>query len=100
MNAITKRQIFPCALVPALSLGGCTNPYDPVPRTIAGGLIGAGSGAAIGAAVAGGHGAVLAPLSEERWVRWADLSLRHCRRLGTATNPRTPARARTAEVIS
>jgi len=40
-------------------LSGCTNPYDPVQRTIGGGLIGAGSGAAIGAAAAGGHGAAL-----------------------------------------
>ncbi len=43
----------------ALSLSACTNPYDPVQRTIGGGLIGAGSGAAIGAAAGGGHGAAL-----------------------------------------
>jgi hypothetical protein len=43
----------------ALALSACTNPYDPVQRTIGGGLIGAGSGAAIGAAAAGGHGAAL-----------------------------------------
>jgi hypothetical protein len=42
-----------------LGLSACTNPYDPVQRTIGGGLIGAGSGAAIGAAAAGGHGAAL-----------------------------------------
>jgi hypothetical protein len=41
------------------ALSACTNPYDPVLRTIGGGLIGAGSGAAIGAAAAGGHGAAL-----------------------------------------
>ena len=41
------------------SLSACTNPYDPIQRTIGGGLIGAGSGAAIGAAAAGGHGAAL-----------------------------------------
>ena len=40
-------------------LSACTNPYDPVQRTIGGGLIGAGGGAAIGAAAAGGHGAAL-----------------------------------------
>ena len=40
-------------------LSAFTNPYDPVQRTIGGGLIGAGSGAAIGAAAAGGHGAAL-----------------------------------------
>ena len=42
-----------------LALSACTNPYDPVQRTIGGGLIGSGSGAAIGAAAAGGHGAAL-----------------------------------------
>ena len=42
-----------------LGLSACTNPYDPVQRTIGGGLIGAGSGAAIGAAAAGAHGAAL-----------------------------------------
>jgi hypothetical protein len=43
----------------AFSLSACTNPYDPVQRTLGGGLIGAGSGAAIGAAAGGGHGAAL-----------------------------------------
>ena len=61
MNATTKRQISLRVLVLglALALSACTNPYDPVQRTIGGGLIGAGSGAAIGAAAAGGHGAAL-----------------------------------------
>ena len=56
-----KRQIFPRVVVVGLvlSLSACTNPYDPVQRTIGGGLIGAGSGAAIGAAAGGGHGAAL-----------------------------------------
>ncbi len=60
-NAMTERWIFPSALLIGLALGlsACTNPYDPVQRTIGGGLIGAGSGAAIGAAAAGGHGAAL-----------------------------------------
>ena len=60
-NAMTKRRIFPSAILIGLALGlsACTNPYDPVQRTIGGGLIGAGSGAAIGAAAAGGHGAAL-----------------------------------------
>ena len=47
------------AAVFLLGLAACTNPYDPVQRTIGGGLIGAGSGAAIGAAAGGGHGAAL-----------------------------------------
>jgi hypothetical protein len=50
-------HMFPVVLL--LGLSACTNPYDPVQRTIGGGLIGAGSGAAIGAAAAGGHGAAL-----------------------------------------
>jgi hypothetical protein len=39
-----------------LAAPACANPYDPVQRTIGGGLIGTGSGAAIGVATAGGHG--------------------------------------------
>ena len=58
---MTKRQILLRAVVVGLglNLSACTNPYDPVQRTIGGGLIGAGSGAAIGAAAGGGHGAAL-----------------------------------------
>ena len=60
-DAMIKRQIFLRIVVVglALSSSACTNPYDPVQRTIGGGLIGAGSGAAIGAAAGGGHGAAL-----------------------------------------
>ena len=60
-DAMIKREISPRVVVVglALSLSACTNPYDPVQRTIGGGLIGAGSGAAIGAAAGGGHGAAL-----------------------------------------
>ena len=58
---LKKLRISPHVVIVALVLGlsGCTNPYDPVQRTIGGGLIGAGSGAAIGAAAACGHGAAL-----------------------------------------
>jgi hypothetical protein len=58
---MTKRRATPCVIAVGLVLGlsACTNPYDPIQRTIGGGLIGAGSGAAIGAAAAGGHGAAL-----------------------------------------
>jgi hypothetical protein len=61
MSELTKRRISACVVTAGLVLGlsACTNPYDPVQRTIRGGLIGAGSGAAIGAAAAGGHGAAL-----------------------------------------
>ena len=56
-----KPQIAPCVAVVGLILGlsTCTNRYDPAQRAIGGGLIGAGGGAAIGAAAAGGHGAAL-----------------------------------------
>jgi len=52
-----KPRITPCVFAVGLIFGlsACTNPYDPVQRTIGGGLIGAGSGAA----AAGGHGAAL-----------------------------------------
>jgi len=58
---MTKSRITFSVLAVGMLLGlsACTNPYDPVQRTIGGGLIGAGSGAAIGAAAAGGHGAAL-----------------------------------------
>src|ERR1700720_2659339 len=58
---MTKPWIIPCVVAVGLVLGlsACTNPYDPVQRTIGGGLIGAGSGAAIGAAAAGGPRAAL-----------------------------------------
>jgi hypothetical protein len=58
---MTKPRPTPCmvAMWLVLGLSACTNPYDPIQRTIGGGLIGAGSGAAIGAAAAGGHGAAL-----------------------------------------
>ena len=58
---MTKPRITPSVVAVGLifALSACTNPYDPVQRTIGGGLIGAGSGAAIGAAAAGGHGAAL-----------------------------------------
>jgi hypothetical protein len=60
-TGMTKPRIILCVVAIGLVLGlsACTNPYDPVQRTIGGGLIGAGSGAAIGAAAAGGHGAAL-----------------------------------------
>jgi hypothetical protein len=52
-------RILLVVLVMSGALVGCTNPYDPVQRTIGGGLIGAGSGAAIGAAAGGGPGAAM-----------------------------------------
>jgi hypothetical protein len=43
-------------------LSAC-NPYDPTQRTIGGGAIGAGSGAAIGALAGGGRGAAIGSLA-------------------------------------
>jgi hypothetical protein len=54
-------RVAPSALLAAalVSLSACTNPYDPTQRFVGGGLLGAGTGAAIGGAVGGGHGAAL-----------------------------------------
>ena len=46
----------------ALAVSGCTNPYDPGQRAIGGGLIGAGTGAAIGGLAGGGRGAAAGAL--------------------------------------
>jgi len=56
-----KRTILAPGAVLLLCLGvaGCAEPYDPGQRALAGGLIGAGSGAAIGAIAAGGTGAAI-----------------------------------------
>jgi hypothetical protein len=47
---MTRPRIIPCVVTLGLILGlsACANPYDPVQRVVGGGLIGAGSGAAIG----------------------------------------------------
>jgi hypothetical protein len=48
MNRVAVRSLLAAGLI--LGLSACTNPYDPVQRAVGGGLLGAGSGAAIGAA--------------------------------------------------
>lgn len=50
------------ALAALLALAACTDPYDPGQRAVAGGLIGAGTGAAIGGIAGGGSGAVTGAL--------------------------------------
>ncbi|MBN8897369.1 MAG: cell envelope biogenesis protein OmpA [Rhodospirillales bacterium] len=46
----------------AVSLGGCTDPYDPGQRAVGGGLLGAAGGAAIGGLAGGGTGAAIGAL--------------------------------------
>ena len=52
------------ALLAAVAVGasGCTNPNDPTQRAVAGGAIGAGTGAAVGALAGGGRGAATGAL--------------------------------------
>ncbi len=45
-----------------IGLAACTDPYDPGQRAIGGGLIGAGTGAAIGGLAGGGRGAAAGAL--------------------------------------
>lgn len=49
-------------VVAGLGLTACTNPYDPGQRAVGGGLIGAGTGAAIGGIAGGGRGAAVGAL--------------------------------------
>ena len=62
---MTRTSLAPggIALLFALSLSACTNPYDPGQRAVGGGLIGAGAGAAIGGAAGGGKGAAIGAAS-------------------------------------
>ena len=57
MNRTTIACVTSLGLI--LGLSACTNPYDPAQRFVGGGLLGAGAGAAIGAAAGGGPGAAL-----------------------------------------
>ena len=55
---------FALGLVVAAGLGltACTNPYDPGQRAVGGGLLGAGTGAAVGGLLGGGRGAAAGAL--------------------------------------
>ncbi len=51
------------ALGALLALTACTDPYDPGQRALAGGAIGAGTGAAIGGLAGGWYGAGIGALA-------------------------------------
>lgn len=57
-----KIGFFIGAMMMTLWLAGCTDPYDPAQRAVGGGLLGAGTGAAIGAVAGGGPGAATGAL--------------------------------------
>ena len=50
-------------MLASLTLLTACNPYDTTQRTVGGGLLGAGSGAAIGALAGGGRGAAIGSLA-------------------------------------
>ncbi len=58
-----KRVTISLALLAALGLSGCTDPYDPGQRAVGGGLLGAGAGAALGEIAGGGRGAAIGALA-------------------------------------
>ncbi len=58
-----RRLAFVGATVTMAALGGCSDPYSPGQRTVGGGLIGAGAGAAIGGLAGGGSGAAIGALT-------------------------------------
>lgn len=70
--------VIAAAVSMLLALSACTNPYDPGQRAVGGGLLGAGTGAAIGGIAGGGRGAVAGALIGGAIVG------------GAATTPRPP----------
>src|SRR5260221_9610823 len=79
-----KKLISSCAFALGLAMGlsACTDPYDPGQRAVGGGLLGAGTGAAIGGVAGGGRGAATGAL-----IGGAAGALG-----GAATTPRPPPR--------
>ena len=61
-RTIPKLVIPVMALTGLLTLGACSDPYDPGQRAVGGGLLGAGAGAAIGGIAGGGNGALAGAL--------------------------------------
>jgi hypothetical protein len=62
-RVVMSRIFGPVAFGALLALSACTNPYDPVQRTVGGAAIGAGAGAALGGAIGGWHGAGIGALA-------------------------------------
>ena len=57
-----KKIVMSLALVAGLGLSACSDPYNPGQRAVGGGLLGAGTGAAIGGIAGGGRGAAIGAL--------------------------------------
>ncbi len=60
-----RQIIASCVLAAAIALSvtGCSDPYNPNQRAVGGGLLGAGAGAAIGGLAGGGTGALVGGLA-------------------------------------
>ena len=58
-----KKATISLAVLAALGLSGCSDPYDPGQRAVGGGLLGAGAGAALGGIADGGRGAAIGALA-------------------------------------
>ena len=57
-----SKIVMSLTLMAGLGLSACTNPYDPGQRAVGGGVLGAGTGAAIGSLAGGGRGAAIGAL--------------------------------------
>ena len=60
---MNSKLLLSLTLVAGLGLSACTNPYDPGQRAVGGGLLGAGTGAAVGGIAGGGRGAAIGALA-------------------------------------
>lgn len=60
---MNSKRLLGLTLVAGLGLSACTNPYDPGQRAVGGGLLGAGTGAAVGGIARGGRGAAIGALA-------------------------------------
>jgi predicted lipid-binding transport protein (Tim44 family) len=58
-----KKIALSLALATSMGLTACSDPYDPSQRAVGGGLLGAGTGAALGGIAGGGRGAAIGALA-------------------------------------